>query len=193
MGIPICVFCASSNNASPRYLEVARQLGQLMVARDHTLVYGGGSVGLMGELAREVQQGGGRVIGVIPKRLSTEEIAFEAAEELIVTADMAERKNIMIERAEAFICLPGAFGTLDEMLEIITLRQLDYHDKPIILVNTDGFYQALLGFFERLEEERLISKECLDLYEVVDDVEAALNLLATSSGTSQGEDAADGS
>lgn len=193
MGIPICVFCASSNNASPRYLEVARQLGQLMVARDHTLVYGGGSVGLMGELAREVQQGGGRVIGVIPKRLSTEEIAFEAAEELIVTADMAERKNIMIERAEAFICLPGAFGTLDEMLEIITLRQLDYHDKPIILVNTDGFYQALLGFFERLEEERLISKECLDLYEVVDDVEAALNLLATSSGTSPGEDAADGS
>ena len=193
MGIPICVFCASSNNASPRYLEVARKLGQLMVAQGHTLVYGGGSVGLMGELAREVQQGGGRVIGVIPERLSTEEIAFEAAEELLVTADMAERKNIMIERAEAFICLPGAFGTLDEMLEIITLRQLDYHDKPIILVNTDGFYQALLGFFERLEEERLISKECLGLYEVVDDVEAALNLLATSSGTSPGEDAADGS
>ena len=193
MGIPICVFCASSNHASPRYLEVARELGQLMVARDHTLVYGGGSVGLMGELAREVQQGGGRVIGVIPKRLSTEEIAFEAAEELLVTADMAERKNIMIERAEAFICLPGAFGTLDEMLEIITLRQLDYHDKPIILVNTDGFYEALLGFFERLEEERLISKECLDLYEVVDDVEAALNLLAGSSGSSPGEDAAGGS
>lgn len=193
MGIPICVFCASSNHASPRYLEVARELGQLMVARDHTLVYGGGSVGLMGELAREVQQGGGRVIGVIPKRLSTEEIAFEAAEELLVTADMAERKNIMIERAEAFICLPGAFGTLDEMLEIITLRQLDYHDKPIILVNTDGFYEALLGFFERLEEERLISKECLDLYEVVDEVEAALNLLAGSSGSSPGEDAAGGS
>ena len=193
MGIPICVFCASSNHASPRYLEVARELGQLMVARDHTLVYGGGSVGLMGELAREVQQGGGRVIGVIPKRLSTEEIAFEAAEELLVTADMAERKNIMIERAEAFICLPGAFGTLDEMLEIITLRQLDYHDKPIILVNTDGFYEALLGFFERLEEERLISKECLDLYEVVDDVETALNLLAGSSGSSPGEDAAGGS
>ena len=193
MGIPICVFCASSNNASPRYLEVARKLGQLMVARDHTLVYGGGSVGLMGELAREVQGGGGRVVGVIPKRLSTEEIAFEAAQELLVTADMAERKNIMIERAEAFICLPGAFGTLDEMLEIITLRQLDYHDKPIILVNTDGFYDALLGFFERLEEERLISKECLELYEVVADVETALNLLATNPGNPPGEDAADGS
>ena len=119
MGIPICVFCASSNNASPRYLEVARTLGGLMVERGHTLIYGGGSVGLMGELAREVQQGGGRVVGVIPERLSTEEIAFEAAEELLVTADMAERKNIMIERAEAFICLPGAFGTLDEMLEIM--------------------------------------------------------------------------
>ncbi|MFP6737705.1 MAG: TIGR00730 family Rossman fold protein [Planctomycetota bacterium] len=193
MGIPICVFCASSNNASPRYLEVARKLGQLMVARDHTLVYGGGSVGLMGELAREVRGGGGRVVGVIPKRLSTEEIAFEAAQELLVTADMAERKNIMIERAEAFICLPGAFGTLDEMLEIITLRQLDYHDKPIILVNTDGFYDALLGFFERLEEEQLISKECLELYEVVADVEAALNLLATNPGNPPGEDPADGS
>jgi len=183
MGIPICVFCASSNNASPRYLEVARTLGGLMVERGHTLIYGGGSVGLMGELAREVQQGGGRVVGVIPERLSTEEIAFEAAEELLVTADMAERKNIMIERAEAFICLPGAFGTLDEMLEIITLKQLDYHDKPIVLVNTDGFYDTLLGFFRRLEEERLIYKECLELYEAVSDVESALDLLEAGSGS----------
>ena len=184
MGIPICVFCASSNDASPRYLEVARKLGRLMVERDHTLIYGGGSVGLMGELAREVQQGGGRVVGVIPERLSTEEIAFEAAEELLVTADMAERKNIMIERAEAFICLPGAFGTLDEMLEIITLKQLDYHDKPIVLVNTDGFYDTLLGFFRRLEEERLIYKECLELYEAVSDVESALDLLEAGFGGS---------
>ena len=184
MGIPICVFCASSNDASPRYLEVAWTLGGLMVERGHTLIYGGGSVGLMGELAREVQQGGGRVVGVIPERLSTEEIAFEAAEELLVTADMAERKNIMIERAEAFICLPGAFGTLDEMLEIITLKQLDYHDKPIVLVNTDGFYDTLLGFFRRLEEERLIYKECLELYEAVSDVESALDLLEAGSGGS---------
>ena len=188
MGIPICVFCASSNNASPRYLEVARKLGRLMVERDHTLIYGGGSVGLMGELAREVQQGGGRVVGVIPERLSTEEIAFEAAEELLVTADMAERKNIMIERAEAFICLPGAFGTLDEMLEIITLKQLDYHDKPIVLVNTDGFYDTLLGFFRRLEEERLIYKECLELYEAVSDVESALELLEAEPGSTPGAD-----
>tara|TARA_B100000470_G_C19729666_1_gene363973 strand:+ start:53 stop:631 length:579 start_codon:yes stop_codon:yes gene_type:complete len=188
MGIPICVFCASSNDASPRYLEVARKLGRLMVERDHTLIYGGGSVGLMGELAREVQQGGGRVVGVIPERLSTEEIAFEAAEELLVTADMAERKNIMIERAEAFICLPGAFGTLDEMLEIITLKQLDYHDKPIVLVNTDGFYDTLLGFFRRLEEERLIYKECLELYEAVSDVESALELLEAEPGSTPGAD-----
>ena len=188
MGISICVFCASSNDASPRYLEVARKLGRLMGERDHTLIYGGGSVGLMGELAREVQQGGGRVVGVIPERLSTEEIAFEAAEELLVTADMAERKNIMIERAEAFICLPGAFGTLDEMLEIITLKQLDYHDKPIVLVNTDGFYDTLLGFFRRLEEERLIYKECLELYEAVPDVESALELLEAEPGSTPGAD-----
>ena len=188
MGISICVFCASSNDASPRYLEVARKLGRLMVERDHTLIYGGGSVGLMGELAREVQQGGGRVVGVIPERLSTEEIAFEAAEELLVTADMAERKNIMIERAEAFICLPGAFGTLDEMLEIITLKQLDYHDKPIVLVNTDGFYDTLLGFFRRLEEERLIYKECLELYEAVSDVESALELREAEPGSTPGAD-----
>ena len=188
MGISICVFCASSNDASPRYLEVARKLGRLMVERDHTLIYGGGSVGLMGELAREVQQGGGRVVGVIPERLSTEEIAFEAAEELLVTADMAERKNIMIERAEAFICLPGAFGTLDEMLEIITLKQLDYHDKPIVLVNTDGFYDTLLGFFRRLEEEHLIYKECLELYEAVPDVESALELLEAEPGSTPGAD-----
>jgi len=193
MGISICVFCASSNDANPIYLEVARRLGELMVERGHTLVYGGGSVGLMGELAREVQRGGGRVVGVIPERLSTEEIAFEAAEELLVTADMAERKNIMIERAEAFICLPGAFGTLDEMLEIITLKQLDYHDKPIVLVNTDGFYDALLGFFRRLEEEKLIYKECLELYEVVSDVETALELLNIEPGAPPGENPGDGS
>ena len=188
MGISICVFCASSDDASPRYREVARSLCGLMVERCHTLIYGGGSVGLMGELAREVQQGGGRVVGVIPERLSTEEIAFEAAEELLVTADMAERKNIMIERAEAFICLPGAFGTLDEMLEIITLKQLDYHDKPIVLVNTDGFYDTLLGFFRRLEKERLIYKECLELYEAVSDVESALDLLETEPGSTPGDD-----
>ena len=113
---------------------------------------------------------------------------FEAAEELLVTADMAERKNIMIERAEAFICLPGAFGTLDEMLEIITLKQLDYHDKPIVLVNTDGFYDTLLGFFRRLEKERLIYKECLELYEAVSDVESALDLLEAEPGSTPGDD-----
>ena len=188
MGISICVFCAESDYASPRYREVARSLGGLMVERGHTLLYGGGSVGLMGELAREVQQGGGRVVGVIPERLSTEEIAFEAAEELLVTADMAERKNIMIERAEAFICLPGAFGTLDEMLEIIKLKLLEYHDKPIVLVNTDGFYDTLLGFFRRLEKERLIYKECLELYEAVSDVESALELLETEPGSTPGDD-----
>ena len=101
---------------------------------------------------------------------------------------MAERKNIMIERAEAFICLPGAFGTLDEMLEIITLKQLDYHDKPIVLVNTDGFYDTLLGFFRRLEKERLIYKECLELYEAVSDVESALDLLETEPGSTPGDD-----
>ena len=190
MGISICVFCASSNQARPDYLEVARHLGELMALRGHTLIYGGGSVGLMGVLAKEVHQGGGRIVGVIPERLSTEEIAFKDAEELHVTSDMAERKNIMIERAEAFICLPGAFGTLDEMLEIITLKQLDYHDKPIILVNTDGFYEALLGFFRRLEEEHLISRECLDLYEVVPDVEAALDLLENCPGSPPGGDPA---
>jgi len=188
MGISICVFCASSNDASPRYLEVARTLGGLMAERGHTLIYGGGSVGLMGALAREVQESGGRVVGVIPERLSTEEIAFEAAEELLVTADMAERKNIMIERAEAFICLPGAFGTLDEMLEIITLKQLDYHNKPIVLVNTDGFYDTLLGFFRRLEKERLIYKECLELYEAVSDVESALDLLEAGPESTPGAD-----
>ena len=187
MGISICVFCAASNHARPDYLEVARRLGELMAARGHTLIYGGGSVGLMGVLAREAHQGGGRIVGVIPERLSTEEIAFKDAEELHVTSNMAERKNIMIERADAFICLPGAFGTLDEMLEIITLKQLDYHDKPIILVNTDGFYETLLGFFRRLEKERLISRECLDLYESVPDVEAALDLLEDCPGAPLGD------
>lgn len=151
----VAVYCASSSRVDPVYADVAEATGALIAARGHTLVYGGGDVGLMGVLARSVHAHGGRVFGVIPEALRAREgIAYEVADELVVTRTMAERKGLMYTRADAFIVLPGGFGTLEEFMEVLTLRLLGYHDKPIALVNTGGFYDPLLAFFDHLADAR---------------------------------------
>lgn len=151
----VCVYCSSSNQIDDRYKDAARELGRLLAQREHTLVYGGGRVGLMGELARAVHEADGRVVGVIPEALKqVEGVAYDVADEMIVTFTMQERKNHMFTRADAFIVLPGGFGTLEELLEVLTLRQLGYHDKPIVLVNTNGFFDRLLEVFEQFYEEK---------------------------------------
>lgn len=174
----VCVFCASSNDAPERYFEAARELGVRLAQRDWTLVYGGGSVGLMGAVARSVHEVGGRVVGVIPELLRVAEVAYHDADELVVTQDMAERKTVMVARSDAFLCLPGAFGTLDELFEVLTLRQLGYHDKPIVLVDIDGFWSPFVACFERLFADRLSRAECRRLYELLPDVASALERLA---------------
>ena len=134
---------------APPDVAVAEEMGALMAKRQVTLIYGGGNIGLMGAVARSVHAHGGKVVGVIPQFMRKNEIAYEAADELIVTKDMRERKAIMESRADAFVALPGGFGTLEEILEILTLKQLSIHRKPVVLLNTEGFYQHLLQLFER--------------------------------------------
>ena len=177
MSLSICVYCSSSSAVDGIYREATCELGQLIAARGHTLVYGGGTPGLMGDLARAVKAGGGRVVGVIPRRLADFGLAFPDADELLVTETKGERKALMIEHAEAYVALPGGFGTLEEILEVITLKQLEYLRGPIVLLNTGGFYEPLLTHFERLYRERFARPEYRALYHVAAEPAEALGYI----------------
>jgi uncharacterized protein (TIGR00730 family) len=143
--LSVCVFCASAGGLPEVYRAAARELGAELAGRGHRLVYGGGNVGLMGEVARSVHDHGGIVVGVIPQGLVDRELAYDPADELLVTATMRERKAEMDARADAFVALPGGFGTLEELLEVLTLRQLRLHDRPIVLVNVAGYWDPFLS------------------------------------------------
>lgn len=169
----ICVYCGSSEDIDPAYRQVAKDLGQAIAEHGDQLIYGGGSVGLMGDCARAVHEFGGKVVGVIPESLSTVEIAYHNADELIVTQTMRERKQIMDDRADAFVVLPGGFGTLEELAEILVLKILKYTDRPLIVVNPDGFYDPLIELFNHFAEQRFAKTKHLELVrfvETVDDV-----------------------
>lgn len=171
----ICVYCSSSNVVDGAYFSVAEAMGRLLAARGDTLVYGGGAVGLMGALARSVHVHGGRVFGVIPEALKGREgVAYDLADELIVTETMQERKAIMYTRADAFVVLPGGFGTLEEFMEVLTLKQLRYHDKPIALVGTNGFYDPLVELFEHFFRERFAHEQHRRLFHLAADPSDAL-------------------
>jgi uncharacterized protein (TIGR00730 family) len=162
----VCVYCASSDAINTIYSDAARDLGKRLGDRGDTLVYGGGNIGLMGILAHAVQASGGQVIGVIPGSLREKELAYEAADELIVTRDLRERKHEMDRRADAFIALPGGFGTLEEVLEVMTLKQLHLHDKPIVFLNTTDFWSPLFALFDHFFEQRFAKAVCRELYYV---------------------------
>ena len=162
----ICVFSSSSDAVAPHYIAAATELGAAIAQRSLTLVYGGGRVGLMGVVARSVHAHGGRVVGVIPDFLRRHEVAYEEADELIVTKDLRERKAIMEERADAFVALPGGFGTLEEVLEIITLKQLAAHAKPVVFLNTERFFDPLLALFEQLFDQSFAKPETRTHYHV---------------------------
>jgi len=173
-GLAICVFCSSSNAVPRAYFDVAEELGAVMAARGHTLVYGGASIGLMGALARAVHRGGGRVVGVLPEPLKAREIAYEQADELVITRDLRERKAIMEERADAFVALPGGFGTLEETVEILTLKQLGLHEKPICWLDAGGYYAGLRALFERMYGEGFAHTGHAELSRFAEDVPSAL-------------------
>jgi uncharacterized protein (TIGR00730 family) len=149
----ICVYCGSRAGTRASYADSARTLGRLLAERGHGLVYGGGDVGLMGIVADAVLAAGGPVVGVIPQALVQREVGHQHLTEQHVVPDMHTRKRLMAERADAFIALPGGIGTLEELYEVWTWRQLGYHDKPVGLLNVDGYYDDLLRFMDRCVSE----------------------------------------
>lgn len=173
----VCVYCSSSGAVDEAHVLAARQLGSALGARGDVLVWGGASVGLMGELARAARAAGGRTVGVIPEALLAVEIADHESTELVVTPDMGVRKAEMARRADAFVALPGGFGTVEELLEQLTLRLLRLHDKPVVIVDVDGFWQPLLDLFEHLYERRMARPESRAAYTVVGSVPEALAAL----------------
>jgi hypothetical protein len=155
----LCVFCGSSPGARPTYAESARRLGRVLVARGIGLVYGGGSIGLMGVLADAVLEQGGEVIGVIPRGLARREIAHRGLTELRVVATMHERKAAMAEAADGFVALPGGLGTFEELLEVVTWAQLGLHAKPVGVLNVEGYFDPLIALVARAVEERFVRPE----------------------------------
>ncbi|CAD6203615.1 unnamed protein product [Miscanthus lutarioriparius] len=154
----ICVFCGSRQGKRTSYHDAAIALAQQLVSRGIDLVYGGGGIGLMGLVSQAVHRGGGRVVGVIPRTLmATPEIIGETAGEVIAVADMHQRKAEMARQSDAFIALPGGYGTLEELLEMITWAQLGIHRKPVGLLNVDGYYASLLAFIDQAVEDGFIS------------------------------------
>jgi uncharacterized protein (TIGR00730 family) len=144
----VAVFCGSSAGTDPQFAEAARELGRLLADRSITLVYGGGHVGLMGQVADAVLGAGGSVIGVITDRLRALELAHPALTELLVVDSLHARKMVMASLSDAFVGLPGGFGTLDELMDVVTWTQLGYHEKPVGLCNTGGYYDALMAFVD---------------------------------------------
>jgi uncharacterized protein (TIGR00730 family) len=175
----ICVYSSSSDAVSEHYFEAAEELGSLIGERRYTMIYGAGNIGLMGRLALAVHQHGGNVIGVIPEYLNNFGLAYEAADEIIVTTGMRERKAVMEQRADAFIALPGGFGTLEEMLEVLTLKQLQLHRKPIVFINTLNFYEKLFQQFEHLFRESFAKEDQRKLYAIAANAHEALTYIDT--------------
>ncbi len=173
----VCVFCGSCTGTRAEHAEQARALGRGLVARGHELVYGGGSVGLMGIVADEVLSRNGVVRGVIPHSLFVREVGHRGLTECRVVDSMHERKQAMADLADAFVSLPGGFGTLDETFEALTWAQLGIHAKPIVLVNVAGFWEHLVAACDRMVAEGFLKQENRDLLSVVPTSEAALDLV----------------
>jgi len=173
----LCVYCGSSSQVSQKHLSAARELGALAAGAGVEIVYGGGRVGLMGALADGALDAGGRVVAIIPQLLEKLEVGHRGSTEYHVVGSMHERKQMMAERSDAFCALPGGLGTLDETFEIVTWRQLKLHDKPVILLNLEGFWDPLLRLVEHQTAEGYL-RGSEGLFHVVERVEEVLTVAA---------------
>ena len=173
----VCVFCASSTSLDARWLELAREVGVELARRGHRLVSGGGRVGMMGTVAAGARAAGTHTLGIMPESMITEEIADADSDEFVVTDGMAARKTVMIERADAFLVLPGGLGTLDELFEVWTTGMLGLHTKPVVLLDVDGFYTPLLDWVRNLVPPGFVRAEALGSLLVVHTVAEALDAL----------------
>jgi uncharacterized protein (TIGR00730 family) len=176
----VCVYCGSNSGTNPIYAKAARELGTLLAERGLGLVYGGGRVGLMGVIADAVLATGGNVIGVIPEMLVKMEVAHQGLADLRVVASMHERKALMVDLADAFIALPGGFGTLEEFSEVLTWAQLGLHRKPHGLLNVAGFYDPLLAFFDHAVAANFIRQAHCELVISENDPARLLDLMAAA-------------
>ncbi len=159
----VCVYCGSSDGARPLYAEAARAFGRALVQADLALVYGGGKVGLMGVIADTVMAEGGRAIGVIPELLVNKEVGHNGLTELHVVPDMHHRKKMMADLSDAFVAMPGGVGTLEELFEVYTWAQLGYHQKPVAVLNIDGFYDPLIALLKHTVDEGFMRQTYFDI------------------------------
>ncbi len=186
----VCVYCGSGPGTNPRFVEAAIALGKNFAENNIRLVYGGGSVGLMGAVAKSVLEHGGAVTGIIPEFLRSRENALTRVQEMIVTPDMHERKRLMFERSDAFVALPGGVGTLEELVEMLTWQQLGRHTKPILLANIDGFWEPLLALLAHMRSAQFIRPNLeVDIFkaERVEDILPRLRAAAARTAASSKE------
>jgi uncharacterized protein (TIGR00730 family) len=176
----VCVFCGSRDGARAEYRDTAQTLGREIAGAGFGLVYGGAQVGLMGEVADAAIASGGEVIGVLPKKLASREIAHENLTRLYVVETMHERKAKMAEESDAFVALPGGYGTLDEFFEVVTWSMLGIHQKPCLMVNTSGYYDPLIAFLKRAREEQFVSKDGELIIQIANEAKEVVPLLAQS-------------
>jgi uncharacterized protein (TIGR00730 family) len=172
----VCVYCSSSNSASPAYLEAATRLGKTLADEGVKLVYGGGGVGLMGACARAAHEAGGKVLGIMPEFLRGREILFDDVETIVVQS-MHERKQGLFDNADAFIVLPGGIGTLEEVIELMSWRRMSLHAKPLVFYSPEGFWEPLFELLRHTVEEKLTPAELLDTWRAVDRIEDLLPAL----------------
>jgi uncharacterized protein (TIGR00730 family) len=180
----ICVYCGSSNRVSDQFRNVARDVGKLLAENDLTLVYGGGQMGLMGMVANGVLDNGGKAIGIIPKHLQDREERHDHLSELHIVDSMHVRKQMMTDRSDAFLILPGGYGTLDEAFEILTWKQLGLHNKPIIFLNAFDFWTPLKALKQQMLNENFIKAEDLKLFSVIDSMDQIIPVLQTQNSSS---------
>ncbi len=176
----VSVFCASSHKVDQKYFDVAGRLAKVLVENNITTVYGGGAIGLMGRLANTAMQLKGKVIGIIPRFMIDVEWGHKDITELIEVKDMHERKKKLVENIDAIIVLPGGSGTLEEVMEVITLKRLGKFTKPIVFINTEGFYDSLFQLFDKMVEERFMRKEHQDMWTSIDKPEDIISAIKTS-------------
>jgi uncharacterized protein (TIGR00730 family) len=173
----ICVYCGSGRGKNPLFTKAATTLGEAMAEEGIGLVYGGGGNGLMGDVAKAVRGNGGHVTGIIPAALVARENPYNDVDEYIEVENLHQRKMMMFERSDAFVALPGGLGTLEELVEQLTWVQLDFHEKPVIIANIDGYWDILLKLFDQMRSETFIREGLLPRYMVVDDVDDIVPLL----------------
>ncbi len=178
----ICVYCGSKPGHNPAFVQLAVQVGTWIGAHGGQLVYGGGRSGLMGQVAEATMSAGGTVVGIIPTALVEKEFAHHGCTELHVVDTMHERKRLMAEKADAFLALPGGIGTFEELFEVWTWRQLGYHDKPVGILNCDGYYDGLLRFIDQVVQDGFMSDWQTGLVTVGADAEPLLQGLVESAG-----------